>query len=149
MSLQVGQVLLVPQEELATPGAGVLGCFPVFVCVLLEGSVVLQDVTTLKTDDLVTRGVLRQVSPQTRLLYKLTTAEVTGVVFLCRGDVVHGLQVVNQQSPLGKLCITLVTVVMRVAKTVLVQLKCRDECFATLFTTVNLCFLLFRRRFAR
>ena len=138
MSLQVGQVLLVPQEELATPGAGVLGCFPVLVCVLLEGSIVLQDIATLKTDDLVTRGVLRQVSPQTRLLHKLAAAEVTGVVFLRRRDVMHGLQVVNQQSPLGKLCITLVTVVVRVAQPVLVQLKCRDECLATLFATVNL-----------
>ena len=143
VSLQVRQVLLVSQEELATSGACVLGRFPVFVCVLLEGSVVLQDIATLKADDLVTRGVLRQVSPQTRLLYKLAAAEVTGVVFLCRRYVVHVLKVVNQQSPLCKLCITLVTVVVRVAQPVLVQLKCRDECLTALFATVNLCFLLF------
>ena len=52
----------------------------------------------------------------------------------------HRLQVVHQQSSLGKLGVTLVTVVVRVAEPVLVQLEGSEEVFATLLASVVLRF---------
>ena len=52
----------------------------------------------------------------------------------------HRLQVVHQQSSLGKLGVTLVTVVVRVAEPVLVQLEGSEEVFSTLLASVILRF---------
>ena len=55
----------------------------------------------------------------------------------------HGLQMVNQQSSLGKLGVALVTVVVRVAEPVLVQLERGQESLSTLSTRVALSFACF------
>ena len=91
-------------------------------------------------DYLFTRGVLCKVTPKARFFDKLSGAEVARVVFLCRCNVMHSLEVVHQQPSLCKLCITLLTVVVRVAELVLVQLEGSEEVFATLLTSMILRF---------
>ena len=83
------------------------------------------------------------MTPQTWFLDKLPRTEVASVVLLCSCDVVHGLQMVNQQSSLGKLGVALVTVVVRVAEPVLVQLEGGQESLSTLSTRVALSFACF------
>ena len=55
----------------------------------------------------------------------------------------HGLQVVHQQSSLGKLGLALVAVVVRVAEPVLVQLEGGQESLSALSTRVAWSFACF------
>ena len=55
----------------------------------------------------------------------------------------HSLQMVHQQSSLGKLGVALVAVVVRVAELVLVQLKGSEEILSTFFTSMILRFVCF------
>ena len=55
----------------------------------------------------------------------------------------HGLQVVHQQSSLGKLGVALVAVVVRVAEPVLVQLEGGQESLSALSTRVAWSFACF------
>ena len=91
-------------------------------------------------DYLFTRCVFSKVTPKTRLFDKLPRAEVAGVVLLRRCNVMHSFEVVHQKPSLCKLCITLVTVVVRVAEPVLVQLESSEEVFATLLASMILRF---------
>ena len=91
-------------------------------------------------DYLFTRCVLCKVTPKAWLFDKLPRAEVAGVVFLCRGNVMNRFEVVHQKPSLCKLGITLVAVVVRMAEPVLVQLEGSEEVFATLLTSMILKF---------
>ena len=84
------------------------------------------------------------MTPKTWFFDKLSRAKVARVVLLCRCNVMHRLEVVHKQSSLCKLGITLVTVVVRVAELVLVQLEGGEEVFATLLASMVLRFGLFR-----
>ena len=91
-------------------------------------------------DYLFTRCVFCKMTPKAWLFDKLPRAEVARVVLLRRCNVMHSFEVVHQKPSLCKLCITLVTVVVRMAEPVLVQLEGGEEVFATLLTSIVLRF---------
>ena len=83
MAVQMGKILLLPDEEISTLLTGVPRLAPVLLHVLLEEVRVLQDLPTLEADHLTGHRVLGVVSPETRLLDKLPGTELAVVVLLC------------------------------------------------------------------
>merc|ERR1719427_26619 len=140
MTHQVGQILLLSNEELPTPLTSVLSVALMFLGVLLHLLLVLKDLTALQADHLAAHGVLGVMCPQAGLLYKLPGAKLAVIILFCSRNIVDCLQVRHQESPLGKLSIALGAVVVVVTQTVLVQLECCQKCFGALRTFVYLLF---------
>ena len=82
MTVEMGQILLLSDEEISALLTGVSRLTPVLLDVFLELVRVIQDLPALETDHLAGHRMLGVVSPETRLLDKLPGAEFAVVVFL-------------------------------------------------------------------
>merc|ERR1719150_3654430 len=56
-------IFVVLQEEFVAPCAHIWSSLLVFLPVLLKGSIIVENIPTLKTDHLFSRGMLCQVTP--------------------------------------------------------------------------------------